>query len=152
MKSAQKVRLTKIFTFEMAHALPGYLGACKNIHGHSYKLEVTVIGQPRYEPGHPNNGMVMDFKDLKKIVQSLVIDVYDHAIVLPDTTPADVITALRSFSDNIIIESFQPTCENLLLKFVGSIKGKLPEGIQLHSVRMYETATSYAEWSVEDVV
>jgi 6-pyruvoyltetrahydropterin/6-carboxytetrahydropterin synthase len=150
MAISQKIRLTKIFTFEMAHALPGYLGACKNIHGHSYRLEVTIIGSPLDYPGHPNNGMVMDFKELKKIVQTNVINMYDHAMVLPNTAPADVILSLRSFSDNIIVENFQPTCENLLLKFVDTIKKELPDELELFNARLYETATSYAEWYSRD--
>ena len=62
----KKVRVTKQFTFETGHALYGYDGLCKNVHGHSYKLDVTVIGSPIEDNTHVKNGMVIDFSDLKK--------------------------------------------------------------------------------------
>ena len=62
------IRLTKEFSFEMAHALAGYDGPCREIHGHSYKLFVTVRGIPEQNPNSPKFGMVMDFGDLKRIV------------------------------------------------------------------------------------
>ncbi|HQQ12325.1 MAG TPA: 6-carboxytetrahydropterin synthase, partial [Bacteroidales bacterium] len=65
-----KIRITKEFKFEMAHALLGYDGPCRNVHGHSYELIVTVIGEPIAETGHVKLGMVMDFGDLKRIVMS----------------------------------------------------------------------------------
>ena len=77
-----KIRLTKEFGFEMSHALNNYDGLCSNIHGHSYKLFVTIKGEPIGDRNSPKYGMVMDFGDLKRIVQSKIIDVYDHALVL----------------------------------------------------------------------
>ena len=68
-----KIRVTKRFHFEMAHTLYEYDGLCRNIHGHSYNLEVTLIGEPRNEPGHPKDGMVLDFGDLKEIVKSEIV-------------------------------------------------------------------------------
>ena len=76
------VRATKHFTFELAHALTGHGGLCAHLHGHSYVLDVTVEGTPRREPGGPADGMVIDFADLKRIVRTLVVDHYDHALVL----------------------------------------------------------------------
>ena len=63
---AQKIRITKEFHFETGHALYGYDGLCKNVHGHSYKLAVTVVGSPIVDPSQTKNGMVLDFSDLKK--------------------------------------------------------------------------------------
>ena len=68
------IRITKEFTFETAHALYGYDGKCKNIHGHSYKLAVTVIGTPITDPTNVKMGMVIDFGDLKSIVKEEVVD------------------------------------------------------------------------------
>jgi 6-pyruvoyltetrahydropterin/6-carboxytetrahydropterin synthase len=70
-----KIRLTKEFDFEMAHSLLNYDGLCKHIHGHSYKLAVTVIATPNYDKSSPKRGMVMDFGDLKKIVKQKIIDI-----------------------------------------------------------------------------
>ncbi len=145
------IRLTKIFTFEMAHALPGYVGECKNLHGHSYCLELTVRGFPLRQPGHPNDGMVIDFKDLKKVVKSNVIDRFDHALVLPESMPKKVIQLLQEQFDKVHVVPFQPTCELLLLHFVESIREKLPEGVELWQAKLHETATSFAEWFKEDI-
>jgi 6-pyruvoyltetrahydropterin/6-carboxytetrahydropterin synthase len=150
MNTTTKIRLTKSFSFEMAHALPGYDGACKNVHGHSYRLEVTVIGTPLQQPGHPKDGMVMDFKDLKNIINGQVVNIFDHALVLPETLPTDLLTALRQQFDNIVTLPFQPSCENLLLHFVQKIQTKMPDNVELKWMRLYETATSFAEWNEED--
>ena len=76
------IRVTKEFRFEMAHALAGHDGPCRNIHGHSYLLSVTLTGTPVNDPASPKNGMVMDFSDLKKIVDSAIVRPFDHALVL----------------------------------------------------------------------
>ncbi len=70
------VRVTRIFRFEMAHALWGYDGLCKNIHGHSYVLKVTVAGSPITDPDDRKLGMVIDFGDLKRIVNKQIVDVF----------------------------------------------------------------------------
>jgi 6-pyruvoyltetrahydropterin/6-carboxytetrahydropterin synthase len=83
----KKIRITKQFSFETGHALYGYDGKCKNVHGHSYKLSVTVIGEPITDQTNVKFGMVIDFKDLKKIVEEEVVDVFDHATVFNKNTP-----------------------------------------------------------------
>ena len=79
------IRLTKEFSFEMAHTLAGYDGPCREIHGHSYKLFVTVKGEPVADAAEPKYGMVMDFGELKRIVGRLIVDRYDHALVMRAT-------------------------------------------------------------------
>jgi 6-pyruvoyltetrahydropterin/6-carboxytetrahydropterin synthase len=76
------VRITREFPFEMAHALWNYDGPCRNIHGHSYRLFVTVSGKPLNDPASNRNGMLMDFSELKAIVRTTVIDQFDHALVV----------------------------------------------------------------------
>ena len=76
------IRLTKEFHFEAAHALDGYEGKCKDIHGHSYHLKVTIIGKPIVDSSHPNCGMVIDFSDIKKIVRENVLTFFDHKLLL----------------------------------------------------------------------
>lgn len=145
------IRLTKEFAFETAHALDGYDGACSQIHGHSYRLFVTVKGTPACGEGDPKLGMVMDFGDLKKIVNRLITDRYDHTLVMRRTdanTP--VIEALRKKFDRVITTSYQPTCENMLVDFASMISAELPRGVKLHSLKMHETATSFAEWYADD--
>lgn len=141
----QRVYVTKRFAFEMAHALTGHDGACAGLHGHSYILDITLVGIPRNEPGHPKDGMVMDFADLKRIVQHGVIDRYDHALVLHEVErgTTDLHDALFA---RTIFAPWQPTCENLLLDMVGRIRMEVPEGVRLNAARLQETATSWAEW------
>lgn len=145
-----KIRLTKLFPFEMAHALYGYDGPCKNIHGHSYRLEVTLIGEPIDNPSAAKNGMVIDFSDLKKIVKEHIVDVFDHALVLNGNSPHRDIPDLEATFEKVIFVNYQPTCENLLADFMKRIRPLIPDYVQLKVIRLHETATSYAEWRAED--
>jgi len=145
-----KIRITKEFTMETAHALLNYDGACKNLHGHSYQLFVTVIGEPIADPNAIKEGMVIDFSDLKIIVKSQIIDVFDHAVVVNDRAfDQSFLETHRMFQKRIIV-SYQPTCENLLIDFANRIRALLPENVELHSMRLHETATSYGEWYASD--
>lgn len=146
-----KVRVTKSFNFETAHALYGYDGKCKNIHGHSYKLFVTVKGIPNLDQDNPKFGMVIDFGDIKRIVKSEVIDEFDHAILLNENSPHKQLgDNLMKEGHKVIFTSYQPSCENMLLDMVARISPKLPEYVELQSLRLHETETSYAEWLAED--
>jgi len=144
------IRITREFGFEMAHALWNYDGACRNIHGHSYKLFVTLSGEPVADTGNPKFGMVMDFSDLKKLVKTPVVDYLDHALVVYHRTDGENLNILRSMYSKVHVFEFQPTCENLVLYIAEKIRALLPPGIELHNIRLYETATSYAEWFAED--
>ena len=145
------IRITKHFDFEMAHALYGYDGKCKNVHGHSYKLFVTIIGQPINDKKNVKNGMVLDFGDLKKIVKQEIVDVFDHATVLNQNSPhIDLAEQIRPHSPNVILVDYQPTSENMIVDFANMIKNKLPKSVTLHSLKLYETSNSYAEWFASD--
>ncbi len=151
LKTMAQIRLTKEFSFEMAHFLSGYDGSCSNIHGHSYRLFVTVIGQPIQDFASPKLGMVVDFGLLKSIVNKGIVSRLDHALVLNNVEEAQtLIPVLREHFKKIDVVDFQPTCENLLLHFVDQIQGELPSGVRLHHLKLYETATSFAEWYYED--
>ncbi|CAN5178284.1 6-carboxytetrahydropterin synthase [soil metagenome] len=146
-----KIRITKQFSFETGHALYGYDGKCKNVHGHSYKLSVTVIGTPINDNTNVKYGMVIDFGDLKKIVKSEIVDVFDHATVFNKNTPhVDLAKELESRDHNVILVNYQPTSENMVIDFAEKIKNRLPGNIQLHSLRLQETETSFAEWFAGD--
>lgn len=144
------IRLTKIFNFEMAHALYGYDGPCKNIHGHSYELEVTIGGSPLNDPNNPKHGMVMDFSDLKAIVKGQIIDRLDHALLLNGNSPHRNIPELDSNFEKVTFVDYQPTCENMLLDFMNRIRSLLPAHVKLMSLKLKETPTSYAEWHACD--
>lgn len=144
------IRVTKEFTFEMAHALLGYDGSCKYVHGHSYGLAVTVTGNPIEETGNPKLGMVIDFGDLKRIVKTEVVDIFDHALVLNSKTPVDAFKKTEVLFDKVIFVNYQPTSENLVTDFAGRIGKNLPPQLKLHSLKLRETATCYAEWYAGD--
>ncbi len=145
------IRLTKEFTFEAAHMLEGYDGLCREIHGHSYKLFVTVKGEPESDSSSPKLGMVMDFGDLKRIVNEQIVGRLDHSFMMRNTLAAENILNQLSYRfAKIVLTDYQPTCENMLSDFAERLLGALPENIELCSLRLHETASSYAEWHASD--
>lgn len=145
-----RVRVTKRFHFEMAHTLYEYDGLCKNIHGHSYNLEVTLIGEARKQPGHPKDGMVMDFGELKKVVRAQIVDRFDHALMVNSQVPQKQIDLIRQTTDRVILVDFQPTSENIVAYIAEILQQHLPSGVSVFSIRLYETVTSFAEWFASD--
>ncbi|SNY94873.1 6-pyruvoyl trahydropterin synthase family protein [Flagellimonas pacifica] len=146
-----KIRITKQFNFEAGHALYGYDGKCRNVHGHSYKLSVTVIGTPISDADHVKHGMVIDFGDLKKVVNEEIVDQFDHATIFNKNSPhVELANELSERGHSIILADYQPTSENMVIDFASKIKARLPENIQLHSIKLQETETSFAEWYASD--
>lgn len=145
------IRITKKFSFETGHALYGYDGKCRNVHGHSYKLSVTVIGTPIDDNSHVKYGMVIDFGDLKKIVKEEIVEVFDHATVFNKNTPhVELAKELADRGHSVLLVDYQPTSEMMVIDFAQKIRARLPQNIQLHSLKLQETATSYAEWYASD--
>lgn len=145
------IRLTREFSFEMAHALEGYDGLCRHVHGHSYKLFVTVSGTPCDDPASPKYGMVMDFGDLKAIVNRLVVDPHDHALVLRQTPEnMQLLEQVREKWERVYLVDYQPTCEQMIARFARQIAAELPEGVKLAELKLYETEKSHATWRAED--
>ena len=142
------LRITKEFRFEGAHALMGYDGRCRNLHGHSYILYVTIKGEPLNGTQSPKEGMVIDFKILKSIVNESILDIFDHAVILhKDATLSEEVA--KEY-DNVVLTDFQPSTENLICYFAEKISKSLPENVQLFSLKLHETASSYAEWFASD--
>ncbi len=145
------IRITKKFDFEAGHALYGYDGKCKNLHGHSYKLLVTVIGTPIDDPENVKHGMVIDFGDLKRIVNEQIINLFDHGMIFNAHSPhASLAEELKAKGHHVILVDYQPTSENLVVDFAKRIKKHLPENVSLFSLRLQETESSYAEWFASD--
>lgn len=145
------IRITKQFSFETGHALYGYDGKCKNVHGHSYKLSVTVIGNPINDNLHVKYGMVIDFSDLKKIVKEEIVNIFDHATVFNKNTPhVELAKELEDRGHNVLLVDYQPTSEMMVIDFAEKIKARLPKNIKLFSLKLQETDTSYAEWYASD--
>lgn len=144
----QTIRVTKKFRFEMAHALTGHDGPCRNIHGHSYVLSVTISGKPSEDEKDPKHGMVVDFGDLKKIVQDEIVQHFDHTLVLRDTDKK--LIQLSDPDQRVIYFPFPPTCELMLSEFHQRLASRLPQHVKLFALRLDETATSFAEWYADD--
>jgi 6-pyruvoyltetrahydropterin/6-carboxytetrahydropterin synthase len=134
----------------MAHALYQYDGLCKNIHGHTYNMEITLLGEIRNEKGHPKDGMVMDFAKLKMLVKDKIVNKYDHALVINSLASEKYIQGLKNTTERLIVVDFQPTSENMCVYFAETLQPELPSNVSLYSIRLYETATSYAEWFASD--
>ena len=134
----------------MAHALKGYDGPCRNIHGHSYELYVTVIGKPLDDLASPKLGMLMDFGDLKKIVRQSIIEEFDHALVLNRASVDEFLPLTSEIFGKTILVDYQPTSENLLIDFAGRLLPLMPPQVKLHNLRLRETVTSFAEWYASD--
>ena len=145
------IRITKQFSFETGHALYGYDGLCRNVHGHSYKLHVTVIGNPITDSNNVKYGMVIDFGDLKKMVKTKIVDVFDHATVFNKNTPhVELAKELEDRGHNVLLVDYQPTSEMMIIDFAEIIRKGLPPHIELHSLKLQETDSSYAQWYASD--
>ncbi len=124
------IRIGKTFRFEAAHHLPNHEGSCKTMHGHSYKMEVVIEGTRVTQIPDPEWGMVMDYGKLKEVIDP-ILDTFDHKVL------------------NDIVSN--PTAENIVIKLVSMIKSFLPSRVRLVKVRLWETTSSYAEWTNENL-
>lgn len=131
--------------------MEGYDGLCREIHGHSYRLFVTIKGEPVNDPDNPKMGMVMDFGLLKRIVNEQIVNRLDHSFMMRNTPMAEEVCANLGYSfSKVVLTDYQPTCENMLADFAERLLGALPDEVELHSLRLHETATSFAEWYASD--
>jgi len=118
--------LTKIFHFEAAHHLPGHRGKCARLHGHSYRLEVTLSGPIKDAPGQPDHGMVMDFEDLSRIVLTSILERLDHSML-------NEVTGIHTTAENLTHWIW----DNL-------VAAGLPDQL-LYRIRLWETESSCVE-------
>jgi 6-pyruvoyltetrahydropterin/6-carboxytetrahydropterin synthase len=137
------LKVTKIFRFETAHAIHGYEGLCKNIHGHSYILHVTVGIPSQNDEYLPGTGFIIDFKELKKIINEAVVKPWDHALLLSEEFLAHH-PDLRKM-ENLHIWKVEPSVENMIIYIKNKIIDKFPKDITLCKLKLYETSDSYAE-------
>ncbi|MBL7760016.1 MAG: 6-carboxytetrahydropterin synthase [Sediminibacterium sp.] len=138
------LQVTKIFRFETAHAIHGYNGHCRNIHGHSYVLHVTVGTEISDQEYLPKPGFVIDFKDLKKMVNEIIVNQFDHHLILSEDFLAE--HPNTGTPENLIIWKMEPTAENILLYIRNRLLKALPANMLLRKLKIYETSDSYAEW------
>jgi len=134
------ITATKVFTFDAGHRLMKHQGKCHNLHGHTYKLEVTVMMKTG---GLGKNGMVFDFGDLKKIVNN-IIDLWDHAMVFNKEDHVNI-DHCQQLGYKVSIMEDEPTAENMAILLQNKILNELPDDMTVNRIVLWETPTSYAE-------
>jgi len=144
-----RVRITKEFDFEAAHALDGYDGKCQDIHGHNYHLSLTFLGEPINNKSLSNNGMVVDFGDVKEFLNKIIKPLFDHRLILRNDSR---FLGLEQQNQRIRYVDYQPTTENMLLEIVGIVSNSFEKKTNavLYSAFLRETSSSYVEWHKED--
>jgi 6-pyruvoyltetrahydropterin/6-carboxytetrahydropterin synthase len=143
------IQITKIFHFEMAHAIYGYEGKCKNIHGHSYELHVSVCSATGNRDYIPAPGFVVDFSEIKKIVTKTVIEKFDHKLLLSETFLS--VNPSLNTQENLVSWQMEPTVENMLVFMMKTISASFPSSLKLSALKLYETKNSYAEWTNDNI-
>lgn len=135
------LKVTKTLRFDAAHILTNHQGLCRNLHGHTYRVDVAVA----QEPGDPKD-MVIDFKDLKRVCEELVIARFDHAFIYDETSAGEceIASVLQKHDMRTVALPFRSTAENLARHFFGELRGRIPG---LASVKVWETPDSVAEYS-----
>lgn len=135
-------RVSKEFSFDMAHILDGHDGKCRNLHGHTYKLQVEVSGD-LYQQG-PKKGMVMDFADLKDIVKTLILEPMDHAFIYDTSSEREckIAALLNELNSKTFGMPTRTTAEEMARFIFNRLKSELP----LSAVRLWETPTSFCEY------
>lgn len=141
-----QVAVTKIWTFDASHQLVGHFGKCANVHGHTYKVEVTLKEIPNQEIGSSDEGFVMDFYHLKKIVGEKIIDRLDHAFLAKGDEP--ILPVLQENGSKVVILGFRSTCENMAQYICWNL---MEQRLPVYSVKVWETPTGCAEMKAIDM-
>lgn len=140
------VRIFREFRFEAAHQLEEYNGACANVHGHSYKLIVGLVGRTETSRG-PDEGFLMDFSVLKKKVREIFLDDWDHSFLARGDEK--ILKVLVETGSKVIKLGFRPTAENMCRHILWQLH---KNGLPVESIKLYETETSSAEARISDLV
>jgi 6-pyruvoyltetrahydropterin/6-carboxytetrahydropterin synthase len=136
------MKIGKEFKWEMGHRLPEHFGQCKNIHGHSYKMLVEFEGEL------DENGMVIDYYDVEKIVYP-IIEKLDHAFLV-NTDDKLTIEFLEKLNSKKVVVDFESTAENICTYLLNQIKdADLPANVKAIMVKVAETEEDYAEDKIE---
>lgn len=137
-------KIAKEFSFDMAHMLDGHDGKCKNLHGHTYTLQVEICGE--LHSAGAKSGMVMDYSDLKKVVKSHILDQMDHAFIYDSTSEKEckVAELLNSLESKTFGIPARTTAEQMA-KYIFDTLTQV--GLPVSLIRLWETPTSYCEYS-----
>ncbi|MDY3330993.1 MAG: 6-carboxytetrahydropterin synthase QueD [Pelistega sp.] len=137
------MKVVKTFTFDSSHLLDGHDGKCKNLHGHTYKLEVEVSG-PLHDDG-PKEGMVIDFSDLKAVVKEQVVDKMDHAFLYNRLNERE--SAIAALLEGWNLKTYaleQRTTAEVMSRHIFLLLQQ--QGLPVTRVRLWETPNSYSEY------
>lgn len=143
------ISVTRRLEFDAGHRIPDHRSQCRNLHGHRYVLEITLTGDIVQAPGESDNGMLMDFADIKRIAKTHIVDVWDHAFLVFEGD-----TAVRAFLDSMpdhktVVLDRIPTAENLAAIIFEILAphyhGHYGADLRLTRVRLYETPNCWAD-------
>jgi 6-pyruvoyltetrahydropterin/6-carboxytetrahydropterin synthase len=143
--------ITRKLEFDAGHRIPDHKSQCRNLHGHRYTLEITLIGAVIAEEGSSDNGMIMDFSDVKALAKQHLVDVWDHAFLAyaKDTVVREFLASIPGHK-TVIIDSI-PTVENLAQTAFNILKAAYQDrygtGLRLHKLVLHETPNCWAEIS-----
>ena len=141
--------ITRKLEFDAGHRIPDHNSQCRNLHGHRYVLEITLTGGVVDKDGHSDNGMIMDFSDVKKLANSALVEVWDHAFLVYEKDHA-----VRDFLDTLpghktVVLPLVPTIENLAKLAFDILKSTYTDnfgtGLTLHKIKLFETPNCWAE-------
>ncbi len=141
--------ITRKLEFDAGHRIPDHRSQCRNLHGHRYVLEITLEGEVIAAPGQSDNGMVMDFSEIKSIARKHIVDQWDHAFLVfrGDTAIVDFLASLDNHK-TVIIDSI-PTAENLAqLAFdilAPHYADNFGASLRLSRIRLYETPNCWVD-------
>ena len=142
------MKIVKIIQWDMGHRVLHHRSICKGLHGHRYKAEICVIGDVVSKPGVSEEGMVIDFADIKKISTEFIQDKLDHAFMVWEKDEELIHFFNSSVGHKPVIVPFTPTAENVAFYIFSGLENKFQDvystGLRLHSVKLWETPTSYA--------
>lgn len=149
------MRISKQIEWDMGHRVTNHKSKCRNLHGHRYKAEITVEGNLIDVNGSSDEGMVIDFGDIKEIATKYVHDVLDHGFMLWNKDASLVNFFKKNSDQRHIIVPFVPTSENIavwiFVQLDKRIKDKYETGLKLYSVKLWETPTSTAFCTRKDI-
>lgn len=143
------MQITTRLEFDAGHRIPCHKSQCRNLHGHRYAIEITLSGDIIQQENTSENGMVMDFSDVKAIARRAVVDVWDHAFLVYNED-TEVLTFLNTLSDHkTVIMNSVPTAENMAAEAFRILKSEYQDTygnhLKLERVRLYETPNSWAD-------
>ena len=146
--------ITSRMEFDAGHRIPNHKSSCKNLHGHRYAIEVSLIGDIIQEENESDFGMVIDFKDAKELVKKTIIDPWDHSFIVYEKD-LEVLEFLNSLPNHkTVILSLVPTAENMALIAYEMLEKafslEFNNKIKPHRVRLYETPNNWADAVIED--